>query len=58
MVTRLKEDSEKFNNKGGKLTSSLDNRICLVVPKRAIRFTSEVSLKVISYFYNFYFERK
>ena len=46
VVTRLKEDFEKFNNKGGKLTSSVDGRISLVIPKRAIRFTTVVGMKV------------
>ena len=46
VVSRLKEDFEKFNNKGGKLTSSVDGRISLVIPKRAIRFTTVVGMKV------------
>ncbi len=46
VVTRLKEDTERINNRGGKVMSTIDPRICLVIPKGAIRFSSTITMKV------------
>ncbi len=46
VITRLRKDKHNFNNKGGKLTSNVDPRVCVVVPKGAYRFSTEMTLKV------------
>ncbi|XP_013379573.1 titin homolog [Lingula anatina] len=46
VVTRLKDDKEVINNRGGKVTSSVDSRIYLQFAKNAFRLSTPVRLQV------------
>ena len=45
-LCRLRTDSATFSTRGGKLTSSVDFRVCLHVPKNAFRLSNTLSMKV------------
>ena len=43
---RPKTEAEQFNNRSGKLVSSLDSRICLAVGKGTFRLKTKCTLRV------------
>jgi len=46
VLTRPKRDVEQFNNRGGRLVSSIDSRVSITAPKNAFRLTTDVSVQV------------
>ncbi|CAD5123636.1 DgyrCDS11965 [Dimorphilus gyrociliatus] len=46
VVSRFKKEKETFNNKGGKLVSTIDSRVSLTIPKRSLRLATELSLQL------------
>jgi hypothetical protein len=48
VLTRPKRDTDKWNNKGGRLVSSVDPRVSISAPKNAFRLSTDVTLQVIT----------
>jgi len=48
VLTRPKRDADKWNNKGGRLVSSVDQRVSIAAPKNAFRLSTDVSMQVLS----------
>lgn len=46
VVTRPRRDTGRWNNKGGRLESSIDPRVWILAPKNAFRLGTDVSLQV------------
>jgi hypothetical protein len=46
VVTRPRRDAEHWNNKGGRLVSSIDPRVWIAAPKNAFRLGTDISLQV------------
>ncbi|KAI0239414.1 hypothetical protein LSAT2_009848 [Lamellibrachia satsuma] len=45
-VTKLKLDRHTITSRGGRITSSVDSRVCVVAPKRAFGAGAELSMQV------------
>jgi len=46
VLSRPKRDVDKWNNRGGRLVSSIDQRVSVTAPKNAFRLTTDVTLQV------------
>ena len=47
VLSRPRRDVDKWNNLGGRLVSSVDQRISVSAPKNAFRLTTEIALQVV-----------
>ena len=46
VITKPRDDRERVTNRGAKLVSTVDQRVCLVVPRNAVRFGTDLNLQV------------
>ena len=47
VLSQPKRDVNKWNNRGGRLVSTVDQRISVTAPKNAFRLTTDIALQVL-----------